>query len=346
MYIRENTKLSDVDLTLFIKYISLTGLICFFSLAGFAQPTPVGQFLDGKSVILVSAATSATPPVNWQGLAEEIHPAFVAAGGDPVAYYELEEVILSDAIKNAYANHFITRQIKNIVLLIRKEDGRMFCHIFPFSGNGNIIAPGNNWSANANNKDQLKEQIQAIGANKRSENFLVINVPEYPAIPGLESNSNNSGYIQAAPLNLDVFKLGILLTGAAGNESYLNTFRQDIYGKEENQVLAEQKAQREGLEQVFKAEYPYQTEFLTTAKSNQQLISEKVQFILMKQEGREADLMRSMGVPLEASQNPERIVVKYYIRFLVRNELYIGEKWDASPDWRQALKSFLNQITP
>ena len=66
----------------------------------------------------------------------------------------------------------------------------------------------------------------------------------------------------------------------------------------------------------------------------------------MKQEGREADLMRSMGVPLEASQNPERIVVKYYIRFLVRNELYIGEKWDASPDWRQALRSFLNQITP
>jgi len=346
VYIRENTKLSDVDLTLFMKYISLTGLMCVFSLVSIAQPTPVDQFLDGKSVVLVSAATSALPPIKWQDLAAEIHPALVAAGGDPVAYFDLEEVILSDAIKNAYASHFVTRQVKNIVLLIRKDDGRLFCHIFPFSSNGNIISPGNNWFTKATDKDQLKEQIQSLGLNKRSENFLVIEVPEYPSIPGLENNSLNSGYIQAAPLNLDVFKLGILLTGVAGNESFLNTFRQDIYGKEQNQVVAEQRAQREGLEQIFKAEYPFQTEFLTSSKSNQQLISEKVQFILMKQEGREADLMRSMGVPLEEGKNPDKIVVKYYIRFLVRNELYIGEKWDASPDWRQALKNFLDQITP
>jgi hypothetical protein len=66
----------------------------------------------------------------------------------------------------------------------------------------------------------------------------------------------------------------------------------------------------------------------------------------MKQEGREADLMRSMGVPLDQGKNPDKIVVKYYIRFLVRNELYIGEKWDASPDWKVALRNFLEQITP
>lgn len=346
MYIRENTKLSDVDFTLYMKYISLTGWMCFFSLVCHSQQPPVDQFLNGKSVVLVSTATSVTPPVTWKDLASEIHPALIAAGGDPVAYYELEEVILSDAIKNAYASYFLRRQIKNIVLLIRKGDGRLFCHIYPFTNNGNIISPGNNWSARAIGLEELKNEIESMGSGKRSENFLVIEVPEYPPIPGLENSTANSGYIQAAPLNLDVFKLGILLTGASGNEDFLNTFRQDTYGKEQSQVIAEQRAQREGLEQIFTAEYPFETEFLTAAKSNQELINEKVQFVLMRQEGREEDLMKSMGVPLQEAKNPGEIVVKYYIRFLVRNELYIGEKWDASPDWRQALKDFLDQITP
>ncbi|GAB3001512.1 hypothetical protein GCM10027284_18940 [Cyclobacterium sediminis] len=345
MYIRENTKLSDVELVLFMKNISLTVLVSFFSLVSLAQPTPVEQFLDGKSVVLVSAAPAETAPITWKELVEEVHPAFVEAGGDPVAYFDLEEVILSEGIKNTYASHFITRQIRNIILLIRKTDGRLFCHIYPFSGNRNIISPGNNWSTKATHLEDLKEQIQSIGLNKKSQNFLVIEVPEYPSIPGLENNSVGNNYIQAPPLNLDVFKLGILLTGAAGNEDFLNTFRQDIYGKDPNQVEAEQLAEKEGLEQIFNAEYPFETEFLTTAKSNQELINEKVQFILMKQEGREADLMRSMGVPLEQGKNPDKIVVKYYIRFLVRNELYIGEKWDASPDWKVALRNFLEQIT-
>ena len=330
MYIRENTKLSDVEFILFMKYISLTVLISFFSLVSLAQPTPVEQFLDGKSVVLVSAALAETSPITWKDLVEEVHPSFVE----------------SEGIKNTYASHFITRQIRNIILLIRKADGRLFCHIYPFSGNRNIISPGNNWSIKAANLEDLKEQIQSIGLNKRSENFLVIEVPEYPSIPGLENNSLGNNYIQAPPLNLDVFKLGILLTGAAGNEDFLNTFRQDIYGKDPNQVEAEQLAQKEGLEQIFNAEYPFETEFLTTAKSNQELINDKVQFILMRQEGREADLMRSMGVPLDQGKNPDKIVVKYYIRFLVRNELYIGEKWDASPDWKVALRNFLDQITP
>jgi hypothetical protein len=52
-----------------------------------------------------------------------------------------------------------------------------------------------------------------------------------------------------------------------------------------------------------------------------------------------------MGVPIGDAVDRNRIVVKYYIRFLVRNELYIGEKWDADPDWRKALEAFLKQIS-
>lgn len=331
---------------LFMKNISLAGLFVFFSLQSFGQSTTIDEFLNGKSVVFISASGIAEPAMSWKGLAEEVHPALIAAGGDPIAYYELEEVILSDAIKNTYAGFFNQRLVKNIVLLIRKNDGSFYSHIFPFSGNANIISPGNNWSGTSTSLEQLKEELASIGSGKRSENFLVIEVPEYPAVPGLEENAMGSTYIRRAPLNLDAFKLGILLSGASGNEGFLTTFRHDIYGKPENQVEAEQRAEREGLESIFSTNYPYEVAFLTSAKSNQELIGEGIQFILMKQEGREADLMQSMGVPIEGLENPERIVVKYYIRFLVRNELYIGESWDADPDWSTALRSFLKQIVP
>jgi hypothetical protein len=64
----------------------------------------------------------------------------------------------------------------------------------------------------------------------------------------------------------------------------------------------------------------------------------------MRVEAREADLMENMGLATDSLQDGDRIVVKYYIRFLVRNELYIGPVWDADPDWRTALENFMNNL--
>ena len=61
-------------------------------------------------------------------------------------------------------------------------------------------------------------------------------------------------------------------------------------------------------------------------------------------EAREADLLQNMGLPVENPDVQNRIVVKYYIRFLVRNELYIGPVWDAHPDWRVSLENFLRNL--
>ncbi len=345
MYIRENTKLSLLDLILLTKYILIAGLLFSTSLQSIGQNEVVGQFLSGKSVVFISASTTASPSFSWKELAEEFHPSLIAAGGDPIAYYELEEAILSEAIKNSYASYFSRRLVENIVLLIRKNDGQFYSHIFPFTGNGNIIAPGENWSGSAEELEGLKNQIEALNMGRRSENFLVIEVPEYPPIPGMENNTAQSGYLAENPLNLDAFKLGVLLTGAAGNEGFLTTFRHDIYGKPEQEVATEQRAEREGMESVFEANYPYDVVFLTEAKSNQELIQDGVQFLLMKQEGREADLMQSMGLDPASSDQPDRVVVKYFIRFLVRNEQYIGTSWDADPNWRVALKAFLEQVS-
>ncbi|MFT7364478.1 MAG: hypothetical protein ACI9UV_002688, partial [Algoriphagus sp.] len=107
---------------------------------------------------------------------------------------------------------------------------------------------------------------------------------------------------------------------------------------------AEQANQKSGIEEILKQEYAYQVEWLTEAKTNQELIEDRVQFILLKVEGREADLMQSMGLELSPSTDMSRTVVKYYIKLLVRDELYIGPEWDADPDWGVSLRNFLKNL--
>lgn len=328
-----------------MKYLSATVLLWFISNGVSGQNGPMEAFLNGKSVVLVSASPAASPPYSWDKIGQEIHPSLVEAGADPIAYYELEDVVLSEATQITFAEGFNKRLVKSIVIVTRKQDGSFHLHVYPFSGDKNILQVGQGLSTSASAIDAFKSNVAAISGAQPSGNFLVLEVPEFPASP-TGSGSNNATYLKQAPLNLNVFKLGVILSGASGESGFLTSFRHDLFGKSQEQRESEQTAERQGLEDVFSKNYPYQVAFLTETRSNQQLIQDRVQFILMRIEGREGDIMESMGVSVPPEIDRNRIVVKYYIKFLVRNENYIGESWDASPSWRDALTSFLKQLVP
>lgn len=329
-----------------MKYVLATVSCCLLFISSIAQENPVSGFLNGKSAVLISASPSAQPLLPWKKIAEELHPSLIEAGGDPVAYYELEDVVLSEENQNVYAEAFKKRLIENIVVITRKADGGFHLHLSPFTNDGNILRTGQGISTEASDLADFKSSISTLGRNLTSQNFLVLEIPEFPIPPTGGGTGTSANYIPRAPLNLDVFKLGVMLTGSSGESGLLTTFRHDLLGKSPEQRMAEQQAEKEGLEAVFKEAYPYDVEFVTEALTNQQLIQNRVQFILMRMEGREADIMKSMGVPLPEEADANRIVVKYYIKFLVRNEQYIGSTWDASPDWREALYGFLSQLGP
>ncbi|WP_186757099.1 NTPase [Echinicola salinicaeni] len=336
-----------------MKYISVLFLILFSYFQSFGQSTLPEHFLDGKAVILISTAPSARPPMDWKNIAEEIHSALVEAGGDPIAYYELEEIILSEEIQAAYGKSFLQRMVRNIVTITRKDNGDFFINIMEFSGNSNIINAGNQWSLQANNMEVLQEKLIAAGEGQRSKNLMALDVPSFlpPLVGGADpspSQANNlpvsSRFIAKNPLNLDIFKLGIPLSGASGEAALLTQFRYDLLGKSSDQILAAQKAEKASIESILEQYYPYETVFLTTIRSDKDLIADKIQFVLTRVEGREADLMESMGLRSETLPDKDRIVVKYYIKFLVRNELYIGPVWDADPNGKQALINFLQNL--
>ena len=314
--------------------------------SGFCQDSPLEGFLDGKSVVLISSSPAATPSMTFKSLADEIHEALVKAGGDPVAYYELENVALSETTQATYAATFSKRLIKNIVILTRRANSEVVIHIMPFTGDKNIVSSDVNWSAASDDLEGLKEQLASIGTSMTSKNLLVIEVPEFlgdVASHGVSTAS--STYLPRIPLNLDVFKLGVPLAGASGEAGFLITFRYDLVGKSQEQILADQKVEKEGLAAILESRYPYEIEFLTSPRTNEELIKDRVQFVLMRLEGREGDLLENMGLDPNQAPDPSRIVIKYYIRFLVRNELYIGPVWDADPAWDVALINFLEQIT-
>lgn len=325
-----------------MKYIVLILLVCFQIFHLKAQGTLPETFFNGKSVVLVSADPGARPIMTWNQVADSVHQSLVDAGADPVGYFELEKVALSEAVQADYAKSLNNRLVKNIIFVTRQKNGASI-HVGAFSGDAKIINSTALFGIQADNLEATADQFSALGQNRESNNLLVIDVAEFLSISNEETASNQK-FIASNPLNLDVFKLGIPIEGSSAESGLLSYFRYDMYGKSQAAILAEQASQKSGIEQIFKSEYPNEVEWLTEAKTVQELIKDKVQFILMKVEGRELDMMKSMGVEPEVGSNSTRIVVKYYIKLLVRDELYIGPEWDADPDWRTALRNFLSNL--
>lgn len=327
----------------FMKYyISLNIILLIHFSTAVAQGTLPPSFFDGKSVVFISTDPSVRPVMSWKEVADSVHHALVRAGADPVAYFELEKVALSEAVQSDYAKSFQQRLVKNIILVTRQKN-QMSIHVAPFSENGQIIPSTALYGVTGENIGEVTSQFGLIGENQVSHNLLVLDVPEFLAISSTETSSTQK-FLAKNPLNLDVFKLGITIEGSSAETGLLSYFRYDMYGKSSERILAEQVAQKAGIEQVLKQEYPYEIEWLTEAKSEQELIRDRVQFLLVKVEGREADLMKSMGLEPKSDSSSSQIVVKYYIKLLVREELYIGPEWDADPDWRVALNNFLKNL--
>ncbi|MDF2156534.1 NTPase [Algoriphagus sp. CAU 1675] len=327
-----------------MKYIFFL-LLVSTGISAQAQGTIPESFFDGKSVVMISTDPGARPVMDWKVLADSVHQSLVQAGGDPIAYFELEQISLSEEVQADFATSFEQRGVKNIVLVTRQKSATSI-HVGSFSRDGKILSTTALFGVSGGTWKEASEQFSNLGANVRTKNLLVIDVPEFPT----QTTQANPTASQASqrffarnPLNLEVFKLGIPLEGTSAQTGALSYFRYNMYGKSQETILAEQEAQKSQIQRILETEYPNEVAWLTEAKSNQELIRDRVQFLLVKVEGRESDLKRSMGLETDPA-NETQTVVKYYIKLLVRDELYIGPEWDADSDWRIALRNFLRNL--
>ena len=324
-----------------MKYRAPLLFFFFCTLFAQAQGTLTPTFFEGKSVVLVSNDPGAKPSLTWQVLADSMHSNLVRAGGDPAAYYELEQVALSAERQAEYAKAFLQRQIQNIILITRQKE-QTSIHVGKFSGDGKLITEANLFGVSGKDWKTAGQQFAGYGGTTPTKNLLVPDLAEFPVLVAQNAGSSAQKFLPRNPLNLEVFRLGIPLEGTSAVTGPINTFRYGAYGKSGEVVLAEQSAQKKGLEEIFSSTYPHEVAWMVEAKSNPQLIADRIQFVLVKVEGRQADLMKSMGLEPLTGEEGSKTVVKYYIRFLVREDL--GPVWDAHPDWRIALKQFLDNL--
>lgn len=299
--------------------------------------------MDGKSIVLISTDPSSRPVLGWKQLADSVHTHLVEAGGDPVAYFELEQVALSEARQADFARAFAARQVKNIVFVTRKRES-LSIHVGPFSGDGRVVATTALFGVSGKDWRDAGAQLAEAGRGKTSKNLLVIDVAEFPQISSEEVAQSEQKFLPRNPLNLEVFKLGIPLEGSSAETGALSYFRYDLLGKSQEAILAEQAAQKSQIQAIMENHYPHQVEWLTESKPNEELVRDRVQFLLVKVEGRQSDLMESMGLEPIGGEEGMKTVVKYYIKLIVRDELYIGPVWDADTDWEVALTHFLENL--
>lgn len=326
-----------------MKYIFLILFFLGFTGIGLSQGNLPQTFFDGKSVVVVSLDPGARPAMTWQELSDSVHVYLKKAGADPVAYFELEQVALSEARQADYAKAFLQRQVKNVILVTRQKE-KLSIHVGPFSGDGKIIPSTALFGVSGKDWKEAGGMLVELGKTNPSKNLLVIDVAEFPQISSQETAQSVQRFLPRNPLNLEIFKLGIPLEGSSAETGAMSFFRYDLLGKSEATILAEQAAQKTEIQAIFERLYPHQIEWLTEAKTTQQLLADRVQFLLVKVEGRQADLMKSMGLEPVTGEEGSKTVVKYYIRFLVRDELYLGPEWDADADWRVALMGFLENL--
>ncbi|MDA0315065.1 MAG: NTPase [Bacteroidetes bacterium] len=326
-----------------MKYIPSLLFFLFLTTLAQGQGIMPTTFYEGKSIVLVSNDPSAKPAFTWQALADSIHPYLVRAGGDPIGYSELEQVALSTVLQAEYAKAFLQRQIQNVVLITRQKE-QVSIQVGKFSEDGKIIENTSLFGISGKDWKTASQEFAAYGSAVPTKNLLVPDLAEFPALGPQSPSANSQKFISRNPINLDVFRLGIPLEGTSAINGPINTFRYEVYGKSPETLLAEQSAQQVGLEEILSSKYPYEVAWLVETKTNQELLEERIQFVLVKVEGRQADLMKSMGLEPIIGEDGAKTVVKYYIRFLVREELYLGPQWDAHPDWKVSLNQFLDNL--
>lgn len=326
-----------------MKYISFALLFFSSFTLVFAQGGLPESFFDGKSVVMISTDPGSRPVLSWQQLADSVHVYLVEAGADPIAYFELEQVILSEAKQADFARSFLSRQVKNVILISRKKES-LSIHVGPFSGDGRIINTTALYGVTGKDWNEAGGILAESGKSTRTKNLLVIDVAEFPRISSQDEAQSEQKFLPRNPLNLEVFKLGIPLEGSSAATGFISYFRYDLLGKSQESILAEQASQKSQIQGIFENLYPNQIEWLTEAKTNEELVRDRVQFLLVRVEGRQADLMQSMGLEPIQGEEGSKTVVKFYIKLIVRDELYIGPEWDADSDWKIALTNFLNNL--
>lgn len=268
------------------------------------------NLLNDRAAVLVQSDDGP-----WQELSDEYHEAFFQLGIDAVAYYGLADIFAGEDATKLFSKVLLKRKIP-ILILARKAANKDYELIITrFNEKESFINPGElSYRKTAPELGELLSSFvnQVTASPLKRENYLVLEQPEF-------------------------FSGSSIIEGKR-----ILAFNPDLkFDKVAVPEFEVQTKLNERLGQIAET-YPFAQETVKLSRGLKILKNAKFQYLLMKLEGPESSVKQLLGY--EAEEFSNKHIHKYYLKQIYTNDVYLGETWDASESWDQAMTAFINNI--
>lgn len=282
------------------------------------------ELLARKSVLLYSSE------IKNESL-EEIQNTFQKTGIDVVLHFPIDIPTSNEEVNNSFVNYLNSRDIRFLILVYKKSTLLEFIFL-PYNRKSSWADQGQlAWVVNGLELKSTLESISRVAlASQKKKNFLIIESPEKELNIDPFSGSRNEFF----SLDLKVDKLAIIRTGDKNID--------------------------QSMEDLFKTSYPFKFTFFEKGSDEQQIRSKGYLYILKYVRCRNIAAMDLLGYDLkdvghrirsvsyatgkqdEVSFPADQTVFKFYLKHLTNGNIYLGNKWDVSDDWKEALNNYVS----
>jgi hypothetical protein len=289
------------------------------------ESVPAG-LLSAKSVVLYS-------PVLQKKELETLQKSFQQTGIDAVAYFESDLILAGKDVTTAFANAFVTREIKYSIFL-NKGSGVYSLIVTPFNEKATFVDAGQAaWQVKNENIGALASYVYgtALSSQKRG-NFLVTDFVEEGDLPVVIRGRRSEFFA----IDLQVDKLAV---PKFGNEA----------------MDAE-------LEAYFKTNFPFQYQLVDATADEKELRKQGMLYTLCFIHARGKASKQILGYDMSKSESAlasvtypngqlqlktipsQTPVYKFYFRHIDSGNVYLGTKWDADISWQDALNNHIRGL--
>lgn len=331
---------------------------------GFAQQIPIELRLAEEGRYLPENLTSVRTGViidcpnsqNWKEISKKVHNQLRQMGIDAIVYINYRDLSGSLQLRNKFIEFLNIRHIRNIVMIHQAaSESRLL--IGPYSETGQIIdLKGELWySQSATLNDVLYELALGIkGKDYEFTNFLIPDQPEFYVDMPLFKGTHFPSY----PTRIKRFPLAVTRFAKYVIDSTNASSEQMAIVHEYNREIEEKNRQMEKIFESYNYEYEF-TEPITDDVAYQKGYQFVLRFFhtsgvnikkLLNYEINAQETDYITIVPLEGGGRTlktipiEKPVYKFYIKQTIAGDVYVGRHWDASENWEDALKYFLQHM--
>ncbi|MCW5910587.1 MAG: hypothetical protein KIT62_05905 [Cyclobacteriaceae bacterium] len=261
---------------------------------------------------------------------EEIQKAFQQTGIDAVSYFASNRVLAGADPQRAFANHLSARNIAFIILL-NKTTTAYTLTFFRFNGKAGLLDAGSaGWQqSNAVLKELLLTVYRFAISNQKKQNLLINDLPEMNNTFKYYDGRRSEMYTSL----VKSFKVAVPSMGNEKDDAQLDQVLKEHFPlKYEivNADMAETDLEIKGFKTIIR--------FVHTSGA---IARELLEY----DESKTGTALASAAIVNGEAQLKtipvNTTIYKFYIKQLDYGNLFLGNKWDADTDWKQALINHL-----